>query len=366
MADKEFIARNGIIANTTFVANSTVVQANGISVNSTGAYVTGTANAASHTVGSNFIANSTAIVGTGYANVTTSVNSALLTVGSSFIANTTGAYHTGTVNAASHTVGSSFIANTTGAYHTGTVNAASHTVGSSLIANTTGVYHTGTVNAASHTTTGVTANVTGVYPASNSSGTALGSTTNRWAITANSLVLSTALAIADGGTGATTAANARANLGVTATGSDTTYAYRANNLSDLSSASSARSNLGLGTIATQASSSVSITGGSITGITDLAIADGGTGASTAANARANLLGSIALGELGSYHIAYYSNNSTPGRGSIYSASDLTYPVTSCCCGTTYNSWGLSGTWRAISPVSGISGGTGVWLWVRVT
>ena len=45
MADKEFIARNGIIANTTFVANSTVVQANGISVNSTGAYVTGTANA---------------------------------------------------------------------------------------------------------------------------------------------------------------------------------------------------------------------------------------------------------------------------------------------------------------------------------
>lgn len=32
-----------------------------------------------------------------------------------------------------------------------------------------------------------------------------------------------------------------------------------------------------------------ITGGSITGITDLAVADGGTGASTAANARTNLL-----------------------------------------------------------------------------
>jgi len=31
-----------------------------------------------------------------------------------------------------------------------------------------------------------------------------------------------------------------------------------------------------------------ITGGSITGITDLAVADGGTGASTAANARTNL------------------------------------------------------------------------------
>jgi hypothetical protein len=35
-------------------------------------------------------------------------------------------------------------------------------------------------------------------------------------------------------------------------------------------------------------SSVSITGGSVTGITDLAVADGGTGASTAAGARTNL------------------------------------------------------------------------------
>jgi hypothetical protein len=44
----------------------------------------------------------------------------------------------------------------------------------------------------------------------------------------------------------------------------------------------------LGTIATQNANNVTITGGSITGITDLAVADGGTGASTAANARTNL------------------------------------------------------------------------------
>lgn len=43
------------------------------------------------------------------------------------------------------------------------------------------------------------------------------------------------------------AATSRTNLGVSATGADTTYAFRANNLSDIASASAARSNLGLGT-----------------------------------------------------------------------------------------------------------------------
>lgn len=60
--------------------------------------------------------------------------------------------------------------------------------------------------------------------------------------------LTTPLSLAQGGTAATSAATARTSLGVTATGADTTYAYRANNLSDLASAETARGNLGMLTL----------------------------------------------------------------------------------------------------------------------
>ena len=63
---------------------------------------------------------------------------------------------------------------------------------------------------------------------------------------------------------------------------------KANNLNDLPSASTARSNLGLGDLSVQTSSSVNITGGNISGITDLSIADGGTGSSSASGARTNI------------------------------------------------------------------------------
>lgn len=55
-----------------------------------------------------------------------------------------------------------------------------------------------------------------------------------------------------------------------------------------SSTSAARSNLGLKSMATQAADNVNITGGSISGINDLAVADGGTGSSSPSGARENL------------------------------------------------------------------------------
>lgn len=185
------------------------------------------------------------------------------------------------------------------------------------------------------------------------------------AITGGSVTGITDLAVADGGTGASTAAAARTNLGSTTVGDavfvaataaaartaigtvigtdvqaydaelaalagltsaadkgvqftgagtagtfDLTAAGRA--LIDDADASAQRTTLGLGSIATQAASSVSITGGSVTGITDLAVADGGTGASDAATARTNLGAMAAPGS--------YAQRATPAFNTGYRPS----------------------------------------------
>jgi hypothetical protein len=67
----------------------------------------------------------------------------------------------------------------------------------------------------------------------------------------------------------TSAATARTNLGLgtMAVEAAADYLTKAGNLSGLASVSTARTNLGLGTIATQAASNVAITGGTIDGVT---------------------------------------------------------------------------------------------------
>ena len=135
-------------------------------------------------------------------------------------------------------------------------SATANTVNTVVYRDSSGNFSAGTITA---TLVGnVTGNLTG-----NVTGTVTGNATN----------VDGTVAINNGGTGATTAANARTNLE-------------------------------LGTIATQASNSVSITGGSIAGITDLAVADGGTGASTVAQARTNL--GLVLGS----DVQPFSNNLT--------------------------------------------------------
>lgn len=123
------------------------------------------------------------------------------------------------------------------------------------------------------------------------------------------------------------------------------------------SASAARTNLGLGSIATQASSSVTITGGSITGITDLAVADGGTGASTAADARTNLgLGSIATQAANSVNIDGGAIDGTPiGANSastgafttLTATGDITFDTTTLFVDSSANEVGIGTT----SPAS---------------
>jgi hypothetical protein len=98
---------------------------------------------------------------------------------------------------------------------------------------------------------------------------------------------------------------------------------------------------GLGTMSTQASSSVSITGGSITGITDLAIADGGTGQSTA-NAAFNALAPSQTSNANKYLKTDGTNTSwavVPDPAAATPTDDgLVFGLTSNVAATTYTGW----------------------------
>jgi hypothetical protein len=75
----------------------------------------------------------------------------------------------------------------------------------------------------------------------------------------------------------------------------------------------ARNNLGLGNMAVQNKSTIEITGGTITGVTDIAVEDGGTGASTASGARANL-GVVIGSDVQAYAAILSGVSATAGNG----------------------------------------------------
>ena len=118
-----------------------------------------------------------------------------------------------------------------------------------LVSNGTDIFEavtyfgTFTASSINNTPIGNTTPSTGAFTTLSSSGLASLTTLN----VTGAVTLNNALPIAQGGTGATTAGAARTNLGVSGTGSDTTYCYRANNLSDVTAAT-ARTNLGLTTM----------------------------------------------------------------------------------------------------------------------
>jgi len=119
------------------------------------------------------------------------------------------------------------------------------------------------------------------------------------------------VAVADGGTGATTAAGARTNLGLgtIATQNSNAVAVTGGTISG---------------VTTLGASAAAITGGTITGITDLAVADGGTGASThTANAVLIGNGTSAITSVS----PSTSGNVLTSNGTTWISSTPTSPIT---------------------------------------
>jgi len=218
-----------------FVLSANTIDASGLITGGAGATITGQVNATTgfgsgtiNATSNGFFASATTL-SIGNSSVNVAITPSTIELGTQFDANSTGVYHTGTVNAASHTT-SGFVANTiaiaptsntillgnsigrfvlsantidasglitggAGATITGQVNASTgfgsgtiNATSNGLIANSTTVtVGNSTVNVAI-TTAGITSSGgTGVNPSSNTVGTALGTTNQRWVINANTI-----------------------------------------------------------------------------------------------------------------------------------------------------------------------------------
>lgn len=147
-----------------------------------------------------------------------------------------------------------------------------------------------------------------------------------------------------------------------------------------------------GSLGLQSADNVAISGGTITGITDITVADGGTGASTAADARTNL-GVPSLtgtGSSGTWPISITGNAATASSvstavitagiaGSSYTAvgtyaylvlnQETTVNGGSTIAGTNLGPAGtIAGTWRcmSVSVTTNTEGSIGSALWLRIS
>jgi hypothetical protein len=206
-------------------------------------------------------ASTSATAAAGSATSATNSATAAATSASTATTQATNAANSATAAATSATNAASSATSASGSASTATTQAGIATTKASEAS-------TSATNAASSATaanTSATNAATSATNASNSASAASTSATN--AANSASAASTSATNAANSATAAASSATSAAQSAADAITTLSTSLLKANNLSDLTNTTTARTNLGLGSIATQNSNSVSVTGGSINGTT---------------------------------------------------------------------------------------------------